>query len=195
MTVGEKIRYYRELNGFSKRELGLRAGFSFSTASVRISQYESEQTIPREEILAKIATALNVDLSALANINISNEAELLHVFFELENKYNLKIDKVDKEYTLRFEDLKEWHLRLQMYFEAWLNKQKQLDCGMCSKKEYDLWRGKFPNVEEVSINEEELKAKLTEKEKELEIQIEKIQEELERQTALLKAVKNKYSEV
>lgn len=188
MTVGEKIRYYRELNGFSKRELGLRAGFSFSTAAVRISQYESEQTIPREEVLAKIATALNVDISALTSTSINTREELMHTLFELKDIYNLKVAKKDKSYVLLFDDLENTDLKLQIYLKAWLDKQEQLDMGVCSKKEYDLWCAKFPDVAEVNINEDELKAQLAEKEKELEIQLDELRQETAQKKALLKAI-------
>ncbi len=172
MTVGEKIKYYRELNGFSKRELGLRAGFSFSTAAVRISQYESEQTIPREEVLAKIATALNVDISALANINISNEAELLHTLFELENNYGVKITKNNDSYSITFENLIYKNRTLLSYLDAWYNRQQQLDLNLNTEKEYNLWRSNFPL--EIRKNEANIEKKLAEK---FGIQKEKLQNE------------------
>ncbi len=189
MKTGDKIKYFRELRGLNKKELGIKLGYSPSTATVRISQYEYNKKKPKLETLSKIAEVLNIDISALVDINISTNIEFMRALFKMEEKYNLKTEKDGADFILRFSNLVEKNKQLQNYFVAWLDKQEQLDLGACSKKEYELWCAKFPDVAEVK------KAQLAEKEKELEIQIEKIQEELERQTALLKAVKNKYSEV
>ena len=46
-TIGGKIKRYRELRGWSQKELGIKCGFSASTADVRIAQYEKNKKIPR----------------------------------------------------------------------------------------------------------------------------------------------------
>ena len=161
MTVDDKIRYYRELNGLSRKELGTKAGFSESTAAIRISQYENNQIIPKSDIMSKIADALNVDVSALANINISNEAELLHVFFELETHYGVKISKNENSYSITFEDLTYKNRTLLSYLDAWYHKQQDLDFGLERKNNYNLWQGRFPlDIQEAEIS---IDAKLTAK--------------------------------
>ena len=39
-SIGGKIKKYRELRGWTQKELGIRCGFTESTADVRIAQYE-----------------------------------------------------------------------------------------------------------------------------------------------------------
>ena len=61
MTFGNKIRCYRILRGMSQKELGLKCGFTPSTAGVRIFQYEKNMKIPRPKLLKTIADVLGVE--------------------------------------------------------------------------------------------------------------------------------------
>ena len=45
MSVGSNIRHIRELRGLTQKELGLKCGFSASTADVRIRQYEADKMV------------------------------------------------------------------------------------------------------------------------------------------------------
>ena len=60
-SIGGKIKKYRELRGWTQKELGLRAGFAESSADVRIAQYEKNKRIPKENVLKDIAVALGID--------------------------------------------------------------------------------------------------------------------------------------
>ncbi len=144
MTVGDKICYHRIINGLSRKDLGIKAGFSKTTAAIRISQYENNQMIPKAEILKKIADALNVDISALANINIQTTDELLHTFFELENKFNVKISKNNDSYSISFNNLGVQNRLLQSYLDAWYHKQQRFILNLDSEEDYNLWRSHFP---------------------------------------------------
>ena len=64
-SIGGKIKRFRELRGWTQKELGLRAGFSESTADVRIAQYEKNKRVPKENVLKDIAYALEIDETAL----------------------------------------------------------------------------------------------------------------------------------
>ena len=87
MTVGEKIKKYRQLKGMTQRELGVAAGFKESTAVVRINQYESDRMVPRGDNMALIASVLDVEGAALSDINVSSFADVMHVLFEFEEKF------------------------------------------------------------------------------------------------------------
>ena len=65
MSVGERIKRVRNFRGLTQRELGIRAGFDESTADVRINQYEAGLRKPKEEILTRIAEALEVNYRSL----------------------------------------------------------------------------------------------------------------------------------
>ena len=68
MTLGEKIKFARQLKGMTQKELGLMVGFSESTADNRIRQYEMGKMKPKEDKLELIANALGVDIDALTDI-------------------------------------------------------------------------------------------------------------------------------
>ena len=81
MTLGNKIRKYRILNGLTQKELGLKVGFSEETADSRIREYESDLMAPKSAMRHKLADALGVDLSALSDINVSTDEDVMQLLF------------------------------------------------------------------------------------------------------------------
>lgn len=172
MSVGNNIRSIRTLRGMTQKELGLKAGFSNSTADVRIRQYESGKMVPKEDKLNDIATALDVDISALADHNIESDNDVMHIFFDLENNFGLKIGRRDdgkailyfdeSHYLGRFHDalLDHWY-RIQQSFET----DKDSPDYQEKRKEYDLWKCRYP----LDMYEEEtsIQNAITEKYKDL----------------------------
>ena len=62
MTLGEKIKKYRELRGLTQRELGQKVGFSAGTEDSRIRKYEKNMTsrarwYAREMLMASLRKA------------------------------------------------------------------------------------------------------------------------------------------
>ena len=53
ITFGEKLRYLRQKNNMTQKQLGIAVGFPENTADVRIAQYETNARMPREELLKK----------------------------------------------------------------------------------------------------------------------------------------------
>ena len=54
MTLGNKIRKYRILNGLTQKELGHKVGFSEETADSRIRKYESDLMAPKSAFYVSI---------------------------------------------------------------------------------------------------------------------------------------------
>ena len=52
MTLGEKIKKYRELRELTQRELGQKVGFSAGTEDSRIRKYEKNMMAPQTDILS-----------------------------------------------------------------------------------------------------------------------------------------------
>lgn len=65
ITFGEKLRYLRQKNNMTQKQLGIAVGFPENTADVRIAQYETNARMPREELLKKIAQVLGVQKEIL----------------------------------------------------------------------------------------------------------------------------------
>ncbi|REC72900.1 XRE family transcriptional regulator [Chryseobacterium elymi] len=72
MSIGAKVKRFRETRGLSQDELALRLDVAQST----ISSIESDKNIPNSLLLNKIARELEVDINELLNegiqVNISN---------------------------------------------------------------------------------------------------------------------------
>ena len=64
MKIGEKIKRVRLHRHMKQRELGELVGFTDGAAN-RIAQYESGFRVPKEDMVKKIAAALNVAECAL----------------------------------------------------------------------------------------------------------------------------------
>lgn len=69
MSIGEKIKYYREQKGFSQMELGLYSGINNKT----ISSYETNRQSPHSNNLTKIANALDISITQLYDLKIENQ--------------------------------------------------------------------------------------------------------------------------
>lgn len=151
MSVGHNIRSIRTLRGMTQKELGLKAGFSATTADVRIRQYESEKMVPKEDKLNDIAKALDVDVCAFTDHNITSDSDIMHIFFELENYYGLKIDLDDSGKPILYFDenhqlsrftnanLDNWY-RTRLQFAANEDDSDYLE----KRKQYALWKSRYP---------------------------------------------------
>ena len=75
MAVGDRIKRIRNFRKMTMKELGMAVGFDENSADVRIAQYENNSRRPKEELLRKIASALDVSYESLADATLS----LIHI--------------------------------------------------------------------------------------------------------------------
>lgn len=73
LTLGEKIRRYREARGWNQKELADNAGVSAAT----VSKAERGEYTPSPDKLRKIADALGIKLEELINVNAETEVSVL----------------------------------------------------------------------------------------------------------------------
>ena len=66
MTVGEKIKYFRTLHGFTQDQLIQTTGLSIST----LQKYESDERKPKPEQLLKISQALGISINVFMDFDI-----------------------------------------------------------------------------------------------------------------------------
>ncbi len=152
MSVGSKIRYIRNLEKLTQKELGLKAGFSSAAADVRIRQYESDKMTPKAAILKKIAEALDVDTSALSEVEFRSQDELLHTLFDLERDYGLRIEKQNSKYVLSFDEENPYGASLKPGLDAWYRKRQKMLSDLIFESEratqiehdYQLWTQRYP---------------------------------------------------
>lgn len=73
MTVGEKLRYFRQSQGISLRNLEEMTGINEQT----IKQYELGYRKPKQEQLKKLANGLHISVIEFLDIEIRTEADMV----------------------------------------------------------------------------------------------------------------------
>ncbi|MFT8888001.1 MAG: helix-turn-helix transcriptional regulator [Ethanoligenens sp.] len=61
MAVGDRIKRMRNFRRLTQKEIGFAISFDGKSTDVRIAQYEADTRTPKEDILRKIADALDVN--------------------------------------------------------------------------------------------------------------------------------------
>lgn len=156
-SIGGKIKKYRELRGWSQKELGIKCGFSTSTADVRIGQYENNKKIPREKVLNNLATALEVDVDVFFDADMLVYNRMYHALFDMEDFHGLHPVKKADGYYLEFSGKTTLNqnisrLDFREFLEEWYNMRQKYQTNMsdtqeekaAKEKEYALWKGEYP---------------------------------------------------
>lgn len=142
MTVGQKIKKIRLLRNLSQKELACMCELS----EPAIRNYELGNRQPSQKQIKNIAMALDVDEMALEpNIDVLNG--VMHILFEIEDEYGVKIIYENGTLSLSFgEGRISQHGLREMIFE-WTKMTDRLNNGEISKEEYDNWRYRYPRSE------------------------------------------------
>lgn len=99
MNLAKKIKKYREFRGITQKELGELCGFPAKSADSRIREFESGKICPKQEILQKIADALNVSILDFLDIKLDRPTDLLQILFTLEEQYGIIPQETDNHST------------------------------------------------------------------------------------------------
>lgn len=75
ITFGRKLKYLRQKNHLTQKELGMAMGFPESCADVRIAQYETEVRTPKEDLMKLFAATLGVSMNLLTVTVLSEPRE------------------------------------------------------------------------------------------------------------------------
>ena len=100
MTVGEKIKTFRNIRGISQNMLGQLAGIDGTT----IRKYELGSRNPKPDQLLKIANALGVSINVFTDFDIETASDVLTLLF--------KMDDPD-----RYGNLTEIKMRMEISFQ------------------------------------------------------------------------------
>lgn len=186
-SIGGRIKKIREYRGLTQQELGLKCGFSESTADVRIGQYEANKKAPRLDAIKKLAAGLNIDEHALYDTDLGIASTYEHILFDMEEFMGLRPVEINGILYLAFDEpidfgqstsvlnhgafLREWYNAIQQYTPSIgdseeIIKQKQ--------KDYTLWKYEYPN----NISHETRVNSLLSAKKELEEELKKINDAL-----------------
>ena len=121
MTLGEKIKYYRNLRGISQETLGELSEINSAT----IKKYEYGIRNPKPDQLLKIANALGISIHVFMDFDIETVSDVLTLLFQfdeqVEMNFEMKKDKngkpIPSSVKLSFKDA-EINTRLCKYIAA-----------------------------------------------------------------------------
>ena len=148
--VGDRIRKIRTEKGLSQAELGAMVGLTAD----RIQKYENGARKPKTNLLKQIASALGVSTLALVDPITTNYIGAMFAMFELENTFNMKIEKIDEGPTPRMCLTVDFKNHLYEYMMEWYDiySQTQSELEVVSSdeerkdimKSYHNWEWTFP---------------------------------------------------
>ena len=148
MAIGERIHFFRTMQGMTQKYLGMLLGFPEKSADVRLAQYETGARTPKADLTALLANALGASPQALAVPDIDSYIGLMHTLFTLEDRYGLTVDEIDGEVCLRVnvrqgKDAACLHEMLC----SWRQAAAMLKAGEISQEDYDRWRYRYPEFD------------------------------------------------
>ena len=88
MTVGEKIKYYRNIRGISQEMLGNLSGINPAT----IKKYEYGIRNPKPDQLLKITNALGISINLFMDFDIETVSDVLSLLFKLDDQIDMKFE-------------------------------------------------------------------------------------------------------
>ena len=150
MTVGQKIKLVRQQKKISQQKLGDMLGVS----QAMIAQYEKGDRNPKIETLQRIAIALEVPITSLAEYEtpLDNAFSEVHAYQATEEqKYKIFLELLRsmgyivefngcpqiKDLCLYEEDLKEFYVNNRTITSCSLNRD---GCEQCSKRKYTYYQ-------------------------------------------------------
>lgn len=152
MTIGKKIRTYREFRGMNQIELAKLSGINVGT----IRKYEIGNRNPKPEQLEKIASALGLNVSVFFDFNLETTGDIMALLFAIEDAVDISFsnntDKTKNKVTLSFDKpalnsfMKDWAVFKQALDKA--NKEALTETEESIKEEklakntamYDEWK-------------------------------------------------------
>lgn len=150
MAIGDRIKRIRNLRGLTQKELGLAIGFDEKTADVRMAQYESGTRTPKEDMLQKIAAALDVNYRSIYEPTLYAAEDVMYTLFELDEHYPIRLHEVEDDTEPDFPEKHiavNFHARLlDSFFKEWMLRKQELRDGKISKEEYMEWKINWPQT-------------------------------------------------
>ena len=146
MAIGERIHFFRSKRGMTQKYVGTQIGFDEKSADVRMAQYESENRVPKDNLVQAMAELFDVKPDALKVPDIDSFTGLIHTLFAIEDRYGLKIEKAEDGQPQLYLDLRNHPDSMQLYdmLLDWMDKSEALRSGQITQDEYDAWRYHYP---------------------------------------------------
>ena len=148
MSVGDRIKRARNFRGLTQKELGIAVGFDEKSADIRIAQYESNTRTPKEDLLRKMAEALDVNFRSLYEPTLYAAEDIMYTLFELDERYpSTKLYEVSDPDSSSSHMAVSFNYRLlDEFMREWQQRKKELQAGQITKEEYQEWKLNWPQT-------------------------------------------------
>ena len=148
MAIGERIHFFRSKRGMTQKYVGTQIGFDEKSDDVRMAQYESENRVPKDNLVQAMAELFDVKSDALKVPNIDSYNGLIHTLFAIEDRYGLKVEKAEDGQPQLYLDIRNFPDSMKLYdiLMDWADKSEALRSGQITQDEYDDWRYHYPTV-------------------------------------------------
>ena len=181
--MGNRIRTIRVEKGMSQAELGNLVGLTAD----RIQKYENGARKPKKDLLKNIAAALGVSTLALVDPNTTSRVGAMYALFELENRFNMKIEKTPEDKPPGMSLTVDFRDSMYEYMKEWYDVYSEMRTEMESAsseaekteilKAYHNWEWTFPKGLVDKTSKEMQKRRLKSKIEELQEVYDKLDEE------------------
>lgn len=142
MTIGEKIKKYRQKRGFSQKFLALQCKMS----EPAIRNYELGNRTPSSTHLQAISNALGVSPYAISDPQLETYDGLMHALFYLEEHYGLVAYNSDGTNALCFNTKHSSGAKVNNMISEWIRKKEELAAGKITQEYYEEWISSYPRL-------------------------------------------------
>ena len=161
--IGSRIRTIRNARGLSQAELGEKVGLSAD----RIQKYENGARKPKNDMLKRLADALEVRPLALTDPVTISYIGAMYAFFEMERSFHIGVDKTQEELSISIDSQSE----LYRYIDEWYKVYKKMksDMELASSDEerknimdsYHNWEWNFPSkiIDRTELRQQKIRIK------------------------------------
>lgn len=137
-SVGQRIKSYRLLRGWTQKELASRADMH----EVSEQSYELGARHPKPEQLEKLARALDIDISYLYPSKTDTPEAIIGILYDLLDEYGgITVKNVDGHILFGVDDLSA-NRRLRDVYEEY----QKVEAGEKTLEEFKTWLAKYPPV-------------------------------------------------
>jgi transcriptional regulator with XRE-family HTH domain len=169
MQLGEKIKRIRQFRGLTQQELGEAIGLDVRSANTRIGQYEIGFRVPKEEMLASMAEALNVNIHNFTSSGSGDATDIMENFFWLDEenrnifhlvrfaRFPKEKNNAVKDPVVYYHQTDDWPAEspvgmwmdyglVNQFLKEWEVRREQLVKGEITNAEYFEWKIGWPET-------------------------------------------------
>lgn len=143
MSIGYRIRFFRNFRGLTQLKLGRMLGYNDVNADTRIANYEAGRRMPKSDTIREIANQLAIAPEAITAPDADSMIGVMHTLFLLEDMYGFMIDESNGQPSFVLDETHEEYTEMNQRLAEYLLQAQKYRNGQISREEYDQWRYQY----------------------------------------------------